>query len=163
MPTTLGPKYPLSWRGRPPHMLQTDIPVWWRFLDREGSSFINLFYDSFLGGPYLTPEEEKDSMKVMWRAVTAKRTDAIAELEKEIWIIEVSDYPGMRAIGQLFTYQTLWLEDPRINKLERLCLVCERIDADIAAAAGKMGQLVFVLPPPASPLAPGATIPPRPV
>ena len=93
----------------------------------------------------MTPEEEKDPMKRMWRANTAKRADAIGETEAEVWIVEVSNYPGMRAIGQLFTYQTLWLEDPRIAKIERLLLVCGRIDADIAAAAGKMGILVYVV------------------
>jgi hypothetical protein len=128
-------------------MLMTDIPVWWRFLDRYGNLFSSLYYDCFLGGPYLTPLEEEDAMKRMWRATTSKRADAISETETEVWIIEVSDYPGMRAIGQMFTYQTLWLEDPKIPKLERLVLVCGRLDSDIAAAAGKMGILVYLCPP----------------
>lgn len=148
MQTTLGTPFAIDWRGRPPHMLQQDIPVWWRFLDRYGVLFKALYYDSFLGGATLTPEEEKDPFKRQWRASTAKRTDAIAETDTEVWIIEVSDYPGMRAIGQLFTYQTLWLEDPKIQKIERLVLVAGRMDTDIAAAAGKMGILVYVLPEP---------------
>jgi hypothetical protein len=130
-------------------MLMTDIPVWWRFLSKYGSVFTALYYDCFLGGPFLSLEEEKDSMKRMWRATTSKRADAIAETKNEVWIIEVSDYPGMRAIGQMFTYQTLWLEDPKIIKLERLVLVCSKIDSDIASAAGKMGILVYLCPPPA--------------
>lgn len=146
MSTTLGKPFSIDWRGQPPHMLPQDIPVWWRFLSRYGSSFQNLYYDAYLGGVDLSPEDDKDSMKRMWRASTAKRADAIAELEKEVWIIEVSDYPGMRAVGQLITYQTLWLEDPKIIKIERLCLVCSRIDTDIAAASGKVGAMVFVLP-----------------
>jgi len=146
MSTTLGEKYSVAWRGRPPHMLQTDIPVWWRFLDRYGAEIDSLYYDCLMGGVELTPEDELDSMKRMWRATTAKRTDAIAETKSEVWIIEVSDYPGMRAIGQLLTYQTLWIEDPKIAKVERLLLIAGRIDTDIAAAAGKIGILVYVLP-----------------
>ena len=146
MPTTLGLKYSTQWRGRPPHMLEQDVPVWWRFLDSWGSRFVSLYYDCLLGGTTLTPEDELDPMKRMWRATTAKRADAIAETENEVWIIEVSDYPGMRSIGQLFTYQSLWLEDPRIVKIERLVLVASRIDDDIAASAGKMGILVYVMP-----------------
>ena len=145
MPTTLGHKFSTDWRGDPPHMLAPDIPVWYRFLDTYKFEILNLYYDCFLGGPYLTPEEEKDPIKRSWRAITSKRADAIAETEKEVWIIEVSDYPGMRAVGQLFTYQTLWLEDPKIEKLERLLLVCSRIDTDIGAACGKMGVLVYVV------------------
>jgi hypothetical protein len=146
MPTTLGERYSIDWRGRPPHMLPTDIPVWWRFLDRYGDQVRSIYYDCFLGGVELTPEDELDPMKRMWRATTAKRADAIAETQREVWIIEVSDYPGMRALGQLLTYQTLWLEDPRIDKIERLLLIAGTIDTDVTAASVKFGVLVYVLP-----------------
>lgn len=126
-------------------MLAPDIPVWYRFLEKYGDRFEKLYYDSFLGGAFLSEEDEKDAMKRMWRANTAKRTDAIAETEEEVWLIEVSEYPGMRAIGQLHTYQTLWIEDPKITKIERLILVCERLDNDIAAACGKFGFQVYIV------------------
>lgn len=145
MPTDLGPKYSTDWRGKPPHMLEPDIPVWYRFLDRYGKYFLNLYYDSLLGGPFLTEEEKTDPMKRMWRANTAKRADAIAETEKEVWLIEVSNYPGMRAIGQLHAYQALWIEDPKIMKIERLVLVCERLDTDIGAACGKFGFQIYIV------------------
>jgi len=111
MPTELGRKYLTTWRGRPPHMQTTDHPVWYRFLDRYGKYFKALYYDCLLGGPFLTEEQYKDSMLRMWRFNTSKRADAIAELEDEVWIIEVADYPGLRAVGQLNVYQTLWIED----------------------------------------------------
>jgi len=145
MPTTLGRRFSIDWRGTPPHMLASDVPVWYRFLDLYGGQIINLFYDCFLGGPYLSPEEEKDSMKRMWRATTSKRTDAIAETASEVWLIEVSNYPGMRALGQLLTYQALWLEDPKIAKIERLVLVCEQLDNDLAAGLGKLGVLLYIV------------------
>jgi len=145
MPTTLGKTYNINWRGKPPHMLAPDIPVWYRFLEIYGDSFKKLYYDSFLGGPFLSEEQEKDPMQRMWRANTSKRTDAIAETEREVWLIEVSEYPGMRAVGQLHTYQALWLEDPKITKIERLVLVCERLDNDIAAACGKFGFQVYIV------------------
>ena len=146
MPTFLGQKYAIDWLGRPPHMLLQDLPVWQRWLEIYGEFVQSLYYDCFLGGPFLTPDQEKDPMYRMWAANTAKRADAIAETEDEIWIIEVSAYPGMRAVGQLFTYQALWLEDPLIPKIERLLLVCERLDNDIGAAAGKMGIQCYVVP-----------------
>jgi len=126
-------------------MLEPDIPVWYRFLDIWGRFFEALYYDSFLGGPSLTPEEEKDPFKRMWRANTSKRADAIAETRDEVWLIEVSDYPGMRALGQLHTYQTLWIEDPKIMKPEKLVLVCSRLDTDIGAACGKFGIQIYIV------------------
>ena len=66
-------------------MLAPDIPVWYRFLERNRHLFLNLYYDCLLGGPTLTPDAETDTYERMWRALVAKRTDAIAELNNEVW------------------------------------------------------------------------------
>ena len=126
-------------------MLQEDIPVWYRFLEREGQAFTALYYDVLLGGPWLSPEEERDPFKRGWRANTAKRADAIAELEDELWIIEVALDPGLRSIGQLITYQTLWLEDPKIVKALVMVMVCQRLDPDLAASYGKFNVRAFLV------------------
>lgn len=146
MPTDLGRKYDIAWRGDPPHMLKPDIPVWWRFLEAYGPSFISMYYDVLLGGPWLAPGEEKDPMMWMWRVNLAKRADVVAELEGEVWIIEVSKTPGLRAIGQLLTYKNLWLEDPGIQKPIKLILVCQDVDTDLIASAAREKILTYVMP-----------------
>lgn len=133
VPTILGPKYTTDWRGKPPHMLAPDIPVWYRFLDKWKEKFLTLYYDSLLGAPELSAEEENDSMKVMWRALTSKRSDVIAVLKDEIWIIEVTDYAGMRTLGQLLTYHTLWVQNPPIDKPEKLILVATAVDPNLVS------------------------------
>ncbi len=145
MPTELGKKWSIDWRGNPPHMQQPDHPVWYRFLERYGQYFKALYYDCHVGGPFLTPEQMADPMERMWRTNTVKRADAIAELENELWIIEVADYPGLRAIGQLMMYQTLWLEDPKIMKPEQLVLVSERIDNDMGIACSRYGIKIYLV------------------
>jgi len=145
MPTDLGRSFPIDWAGDPPHMLPPDVPVWYRFLHKWGFQFINLYYDCLLGGPVLTDLEKKDPLKRMWRTNLAKRADAIAELENELWIIEVSADPNLRYLGQLQTYRALWLRDPLISKIERLVLVSERVDPDVLDAAGMYGVLVFIV------------------
>jgi len=99
-----------------------------------------------LGGPVLSPDQEDDSYWKMWRANTSKRADVIAELENEIWIIEVSARPGLRAVGQLMVYLALWLEDPKIIKLEVPVLVIEELDTDLIASAAKYGIRSYVMP-----------------
>ena len=146
MPTTLGKAFSLDWRGDPPHMLKPDVPVWYRFLEKYGSLFINLYYDCALGGPFLTREELKDPIKRSWQIVGSKRVDAIAELKDEIWLIEVSKDPGLRALGQVQTYRALWLRDPKIMKIERAVIVAETMDSDLLDAASMWGVLTYVLP-----------------
>lgn len=145
LPTEIGKTYRLDWRGDPPHMLPPDIPVWYRFLDRWKGEIEKLYYNCLLGGAWLSEEEERDPLKRMWRHNTAKRPDAIAETKDEVWIIEVSANPGLRAMGQCFSYQALWEEDPVIAKIDRAVLVCETLDTDLGAAAGKMGVRIFVI------------------
>lgn len=151
MPTTLGKKYSVEWRGTPPHMLHEDISVWYRFLDVWGPLFISLYYDCLVGGPFYTEKQLQDPMLKMWRATMSKRVDAIAETKDEVWLIEVSKNPGMRAIGQLQAYRALWLEDPPINMIEKPVMVCEFVDQDLISAAVKYGTVVYVMPAPATP------------
>jgi len=145
MPTHLGETYSLDWRGNPPHMLTPDIPVWYRFLETYGAPFINLWYDCLLGAPLLTPEQEADPIQRMWRQNLARRADAIAELENELWIIEVADDPGLRSIGQLFTYRILWIRDPVIPKPEKLILVSERIEPNLLDGASSYGIQIYII------------------
>lgn len=145
MPTDLGRSYPLDWRGDPPHMLQADIPIWWRFLEKYGQAFQELYYDCLLGGPYMTPQELQDPYKKSWRILNSKRADAIAELDHQVWIIEVAKEPGLRAIGQVQVYRALWTRDPKIPKPEKCVLVADRINPDLLDAAGIYGVLVFIV------------------
>lgn len=145
MPTELHRSYSITWSGDPPHMLKPDIPVWYRFLALYGTPFINLYYDCALGGDFYTRDQLKDPMIRMARALSVKRADAIAEVEEECWIIEVSADPGLRSLGQLQTYQILWLRDPRIFKPEKLVLVCETIEKDLLDAASTYGIQIYVV------------------
>jgi len=127
-------------------MLTPHIPVWYRFLEKWGHLFTALYYDAHLGGPTLSPDQEKDPMWRMWRANTSKRADAIAELQNEVWVIEVSARPGLRAVGQLMVYLALWTENPAIAKIEVPILVCEEIDTDLIASAAKYGIRTYATP-----------------
>lgn len=126
-------------------MLPQDIPVWYRFLEKFGQPFINLYYDCLLGAPFLSDREKTDPLKRDWQVILAKRADAIAELTDEVWIIEVSAHPGLRAIGQVQSYRALWLRDPKIRKIERMIIVAETIDESLLDASGMLGiQMYFV-------------------
>lgn len=145
MPTTLGKTFAMSWRGDPPHMLKPDVPVWYRFLEKYHFNFENLYYDCLLGGPALSEEEQKDPIKRMWRQNNAKRADAIIDLKDEVWIVEVAERPGLRAVGQLQVYRSLWIEDPPILKPEKMILVAATVDQDLLASAARMGIESYIV------------------
>ena len=146
MPTQLGKTYSVNWRGHPPHMLFPDVPVWYSWLETYGSIIDELYYDCLLGGPWLSDQDKKDPLKRMWNYNLSKRADAIAIVGPEVWIIEVATSPGLRAVGQLLTYQNLWMEDPKIILPEKLVLVCSAIDTDLLSSAARYGILTYVTP-----------------
>jgi len=142
MPTELGEPYLQTWRGHYPHMLPTDVPVWELFLDRNPNLFDRIYYDVRVGGVYPGPEFGDEKMRYMFWQNTAKRLDALGEMKDELWIIEVADTPGLRAIGQLQTYIALWYEDPKILKPTKQVLVCRSIDADLERSLAFYGVLL---------------------
>lgn len=123
-------------------MLKEDYPTWEAFLDRHVTLFKQIFYDvqsrrRLVDRPGVTQKERQ-----MFFDTTAKRIDALGELEKEIWIIEVAARPGLRATGQLMTYLALWHQDPVINKPAIATLVCDFIDSDVEQALKFYGMQV---------------------
>lgn len=142
MPTTLGEPYSPLWRGKYPHMLEEDRPVWEKFLNAHMDLFERVYYDVRIGGVYPGPEHGDERARKMFYSVSAKRIDALGELKDEIWIIEVALHPGLRATGQLLTYLALWFDDPRISKPAKAVLVATSVDDDLKRALEINGVLV---------------------
>lgn len=142
MPTELGEAYQQSWRGKYPHMLPEDVPVWERFLDMNPTLFERMYYDVRVGGVVPDPGLGDEKMRRMFWQNTAKRLDALGVLKDEIWIIEVAANPGLRAVGQLNTYMALWWEDPKILKPVKPVLVCQSIDEDLKRSLEFYGVLL---------------------
>lgn len=146
MPTELGEPFMQSWRGKYPHMLTADYPVWDLFLNQNPNLFERIYYDVRIGGIFPGPEYGDEKMRRMFWQNSAKRIDALGELKDELWLIEVADRPGLRAIGQLQTYVALWFEDPKSTKPIKPVLVCRSLDADLERTMGFYGVLVrFVI------------------
>jgi hypothetical protein len=144
MPTVLGPKYGVKWRGRPGHMLRVDVPIWHSFLEKHKDEFIALYYDCRLGGPGFTPSDYDENLRGMWKYLGSKRADVIAETRDKVWIIEVTSEAHIKALGQLMTYKSLWLEDPKNSKPVEMVLVCDEEDADVVASMQGYGIRIFI-------------------
>jgi hypothetical protein len=146
MPTELGPRFETFDPIDPPQMLPQDWPIWQKFRKAYGDLFLHFFYSVKLGGQLLTDPAIPENMKKTWYASTAKRVDAIGETKEEVWIIEVASNPGLRAIGQVLTYASLWGVDPKINKPAVSVLVSERVDQDLRFACMVQGVRVMEIP-----------------
>lgn len=139
-PTDLGEPFSPLWRGKYPHMLLEDMPIWEAFLDNHKALFERVYYDVLVGGVYPGPEFGDEKMRKMYHHNTAKRIDALGELKDEVWIIEVAKTPGLRAVGQLTTYFALWHDDPKIMKPAFGVLLANTIDTDLQRSLNIYGM-----------------------
>lgn len=112
-------------------MLSPDFPVWDRFLDEYAGRIQKIYYDVRVGEGGTNLEDYDEKMARMYRAVSAKRLDALVEFEDEVWLVEVASGPGLRALGQLATYIVLYNQDPKIPKKTIPVLVCDALDPDL--------------------------------
>lgn len=145
MPTKLGQPFSPLYRGKYPHMLDVDRPLWNRFLDLNPTLFDRIYYDVRVGGVLLEDPGIPDNIAKSFFDVTAKRIDALAEKPDEVWIIEVANAPGLRATGQLATYCALWLADPVIKKPAKGVLVSNSLDDDLKRALWVYGMLSIIV------------------
>jgi hypothetical protein len=148
MPTELGNPFEITWRGYPQQMLETDVPLWYLFLDRFASKFDRFYYNVKVGGPDVTKIPGDPKFAKQWYDVTAKRIDAIGETKKDLWIIEVASSPFLRAVGQCLSYKFLWELDPKIEKPARMVLICYSLDDDLKAVLKHFGVEVIYMPRP---------------
>lgn len=145
MPTELGDEFSPHWRGKYPHMLPEDFPIWEKYISQHEHEFLRLYYNVRVGGQKIDDPNISPEMLRMWYKVNAKRIDVLAEKEDEIWIIEVTSRPGLRAVGQLATYLVLWLEDPKPAKPAKTVLVCEQLDPDIERTLPVYGMRAYTV------------------
>jgi hypothetical protein len=139
-----GPDYPPSWRGRPPAMLDADVPVWHRYLDRHADEFARFWYNVRITSDDLAARFPDAQDRAIAEALLPKRIDAVGERPDALWIIEVAAVIGLRSIGQALTYAALWrAERPEDAARLRAVLVCGQCGADEQAGARAAGVQVI--------------------
>lgn len=74
---------------------------------------------------------EDPTMRAMWKALTAKRIDAVCETDTDINIIEVKRAMLASGVGQLFLYAYMYNRQFKPQKPVKLWYVCYYHDPDI--------------------------------
>ncbi len=114
-----------------PHLIQEDIDIWEAFLARYTHRYTHFDYDVRVGRGRPIADNEPDNIKKMAADLSRRRIDAIGYTTSEIHIIEITQVAGLKAIGQLFTYPTLYALTYKPLKPIRSVLVCETLETDI--------------------------------
>jgi hypothetical protein len=156
------PVYPLTpvrpvATGYYPHMAKHDAVIWERFLARYAHRIAAVAYDVALGGLIVTVPDADDEGKRAFQYATALKIDAVALLEREVWVIEVKPHAGVSAIGAALAYTTLAKLDPFTDKPLIPVVVTDYASADIEYCCRELKVLLIQMQPTGEPQ-PGSRI-----
>ena len=140
-----GPIYPVSWRGRYPHLMPIDVVIWNRFLDKYGGEFLGFQYDVTVGeGAAPLPEMSAQDKFLLW-SLTVKRVDCLGIRRDSVTLVEVKPRLGMAAVGQCVSYYCLWSKQYGVSPAVRVATVCEQSERDLEFVMHKLGFQVLVV------------------
>ncbi|MGH9770091.1 MAG: hypothetical protein ACRD4Q_00075 [Candidatus Acidiferrales bacterium] len=124
----------------------SSVALWRQFLGYYADQFSSFDYNVRVGQGIQAPAYLSDAEKQLWKMLTQKRIDVLADRLDETWIIEIVERPGLASIGQLIGYRHLVEEylphKPRIV----LALLCARLGHDMGLIFQKQGVVVFYFP-----------------
>lgn len=146
-------------RASYPGLNTSSVDLWRKWLKYYQDTFSSFAYNVHVGQgiqapAYLTPDEA-----ALWKQLTQKRIDVVAERMGETWIIEIVERPGLAAVGQLIGYEHLGRVYLNTQENVRTALICARLGHDMAAIFKAQNVLVFLFPPAGQPSFPPAFLP----
>ncbi|MDP2946087.1 MAG: hypothetical protein Q8N61_01380 [bacterium] len=139
----LGDKFTKDYRRRPPGFEAAENEIWQAFLETLEDAYIGFWYNVKLGLDRITAEQRKDPVERMKEQLALKRIDAIGHRTNVYDLIEVRRHAGPGSLGQLFTYEALWLQYGLTDLSYTMLLVTDFIDIDTLAATKTAGIVVI--------------------
>lgn len=118
-------------RLRYDHMLWYDGLVWSEILRHGHYAFERVAYDVKCGTPIPQAPDASAADLALADGTGSKRIDVVAELARELWVIEVKPFGNHAALGQALMYRALFLIDYRPPKPVRAAIACGEPDVDI--------------------------------
>lgn len=145
-----------------PGLITSAEDLWRKFLTYYESEFFLYDYNVRVGQGIVAPAYLTDDEKALWKKLTQKRIDVVAERLGQTWIFEIAERPGLREVGQLIGYAHLAQSYLQLKGQIVLAVICARLGHDMAGIFRAQNVLVFLFPPAGAPSFPPSFIPPAP-
>jgi len=133
-------------RLRFPGMLPREVVIWRNWLKLHESEYDRFDYNCRIGAGHDPGPGWPDNIRQMAIANTQLRIDACAYQAEVATLIEVKDRAGASAVGQLLTYEAVWLQDFPQGPPPSLILVTNRLQNNIMPLVRKANIRLDVVP-----------------
>jgi len=115
-----------------PHLMPHEIPIWEAWLDIHEHDYDTYEYDVRVGESITPPPDVDANIATMAVDLAKKRIDVVAWLNNKPTIIEIKDYAGLTAIGQLVSYPLLFIKEFPESLPPDIKLIASRLLPDVA-------------------------------
>lgn len=122
-----------------------EFAIWKLFVDGYGDSYKEFYYQVRVGEDRIGAADRSDAFARMTEAIALKRIDVVGVRGSTWDLIEVRRHAGPGSIGQILTYETLWLAYSGPLKPYTLTIVTDYMDVDTQLSARSRGMSVFVV------------------
>jgi hypothetical protein len=130
-----------------PGLIPQAADLWRKFLALYADKFQTFEYNVRVGQGLDPGPGQSDAMRAMWKAVTTKRIDVVANRENQTWVIEIEERPGMRTLGQLVGYMGMLPKYYSARAVIVGALVCSYIGFDMFGLFKGQNHLIFKFQP----------------
>lgn len=131
-----------------PHLLQPDIDLWIRFLDKYEDHYNDFDYDVRIGKGRDPGNSEPENIRKMAIGLSQRRIDVVGYKEDEIQIIEITLSAGLKCIGQMETYPLLYKQTYNSLLPVTTLILAEKIEADIEPILIERNYKYIIIPKP---------------
>lgn len=130
-----------------PHLMPREIPIWESWLQDFPDRFDRYDYDVRVGESIIPPPDVDANMAEMAVSLAKKRIDVVGWKGENPSIIEIKEYSGLTAIGQLIAYPILFVREFPTIPPPDVILITGRILPDVGNILDILGIPYFVLAP----------------
>lgn len=122
---------PMTRNHKYPHLLPDDIEVWEKFLVDYPDMFQVLDYDVRVGHGRPMPELKEPQLRKCAVDLSQRRIDAVGHQRNSRTIIEITHTAGLKALGQMTAYPTLYKHKYPGSYQLKFLLVAGQLESDI--------------------------------
>jgi hypothetical protein len=122
------------------------IELWRKWLELYEDRFDSFEYNVRVGKGINAPAGISEEWARVWKMLTQKRIDVVAERENQTWVIEIEERPGLRTFGQVLGYLHFLPQYHPVREVLIPAIISGRMGFDMAGAFRAQSVLYFVFP-----------------
>ena len=127
-----------------PHMMSQDIAVWSKYLRDPLVPIKEVWYDVHVGKQVAGILPGDIIGGKIAAGITRKRIDVVAHVGGGYWVVEVKPVASMVALGQVLSYQRLFVDEYVLDGEAWPVVVCDSVDEDLLDGFDAAGVAVVV-------------------